>query len=211
MPGKPRSITRFGLLRHGKTVWNDEKRIQGSGDSPLTPEGIDTCRKWARFLAETTQPWHRILVSPLLRTRETAEIINAELHLPIDLEPGFREQDWGLWEGLSLPEIKAEFPGEVERRVQDGWDFRPPEGESRKEVLGRVLDSISRQVGKWGGQSLLVVTHLGVIKTLLYHLENREFLPQEPQIIWKDRFHIVAYEDNVLRVEQSNLSLADSP
>jgi broad specificity phosphatase PhoE len=203
--------TRFGLLRHGKTVWNEEKRIQGSGNSELTPTGIEGCERWARFLVSCGTTWHRFLVSPLQRTIDTAEIINKELALPLQVEEGFREQDWGSWEGLTLQEIKESSPGILEDSVKHGWEFRPPGGESRKEVLGRVIQAIRLQAQERPAENLLVITHLGVIKTMLYHIEKREFLPEEPQIVWKDRFHIISSSSNVLAIEQSNIRLPGLP
>lgn len=203
--------TRFGLLRHGKTVWNQEKRVQGSGNSALTKAGIETCKDWARFLSTHQTAWHRLLVSPLQRTIDTAEIINEELQLPLHIVNGFREQDWGRWEGLTLQEIKEASHQELAEGVRRGWDFRPPGGDSRREVLQRVMRSLKEQVKKWPGKNLLVITHLGVIKSLLYHIEKREFLPEEPKIIWKDRFHVISSCDSALVIEQSNITLPGQP
>ncbi len=203
--------TRFGLLRHGRTVWNEEKRIQGSGDSPLTEHGVAGCREWARFLATFPISWHRLLVSPLQRTIDTAEIINERLGLPLHLADGIREMDWGEWEGLTLAEIKAASHRDLAERVRGGWDFRPPGGESRREVLQRAVISLQEQERHWPGENLLVITHLGVIKSLLYHLEQRQFLPEEPKILYKDRFHIISSYDCRLSLEQSNINLPGQP
>jgi len=203
--------TRFGLLRHGKTIWNQEKRIQGSSDTPLTREGVAGCRQWALFLATMPVTWHRLLVSPLQRTIDTAAIINERLGLPLQLVDGFREMDWGEWEGLTLREIKAASRQDFAERVRRGWDFRPPGGESRREVLQRVVLSLQEQAQLRPEENLLVITHLGVIKSLLYHIEQREFLPEEPKILWKDRFHIISSCNNRLAIEQSNITLPGKP
>lgn len=203
--------TRFGLLRHGKTTWNEEKRIQGSGNSALTEKGVADSRKWARFLTTVPIVWHRLLVSPLQRTIDTAEIINERLGLPLHLADGFREMDWGEWEGLTLEEIRTVSHHDFIERIRCGWDFRPPGGESRREVLQRVTLSLQEQVTRWPEENLLVITHLGVIKALLYHIEQREFLPEEPKILWKNRFHIISSSDGRLTLEQSNMSLPEQP
>ena len=201
------NTARFGLLRHGRTRWNEEKRIQGSSNSPLSTTGIAGCKRWARFLSTDRINWHRLLVSPLQRTIDTAGIINEELKVPLHVVDGFRELDWGRWEGLTLQEIKAISAAELAERVRRGWDFRPPGGESRQEVLDRVLLALNEQAAAWPGENLLVITHLGVIKTVLYHIEKRDFLPEEPKIIWKDRFHIISSRDNHLAIEQGNITL----
>jgi len=211
MTEKSSNTTRFGLLRHGKTVWNEQKRIQGISNSELTPAGIEGCKRWARYLVSCGTLWHRLLVSPLQRTIDTAEIINRELALPLQVEEGFREQDWGSWEGLTLQEIKEGSPGLLEDSVKHGWEFRPPCGESRKEVLWRVSQALRLQAQERPAENLLVISHLGVIKTMLYHIEKREFLPEEPKIVWKDRFHIISSSRNVLAIEQCNISLPGLP
>jgi len=207
MKQKTTRTTRFGLLRHGKTVWNEQKRIQGSSDSPLSSAGSAACQGWARFLSDGGNGWHRLLTSPMQRAIDTAEIINGQLRLPLHVVDGFREMDWGDWEGLTLQDVKARSAYVLAERIRHGWGFRPPGGESRLEVLDRVLLTLKQQAERWPGESILVITHLGVIKSLLYHIEKRAFLPEEPKIIWKDRFHIISSRAGDLAIEQSNIAL----
>lgn len=205
----PRPATVFGLLRHGQTVWNLEKRIQGSGNSALTREGIDNCRRWARHLSTAEPVWHRIISSPLQRARETASLLNEELGLPLHLEDGIREQDWGAWEGQTLEAIKQRWPRNWEQLLASGWDFRPPDGESRREVLARAQQALRECSTRWPGENLLIVTHLGIIKTLLYAIENRAFLPREPKIVHRNRFHTVAWDGETFKLLQRDLKLPE--
>ncbi|MGB3223893.1 MAG: histidine phosphatase family protein, partial [Desulforhopalus sp.] len=71
------SSTLFGLLRHGQTEWNTQKRIQGSGDSPLTANGKEKTALWANFLKN--DHWDRIIASDLGRVRATVDILNQKL------------------------------------------------------------------------------------------------------------------------------------
>ena len=66
--------TRFALMRHATTIWNQKKLIQGWLDSPLAPEGEEQARQWGRVLSRYT--WDRILVSSKGRALQTAGIIN---------------------------------------------------------------------------------------------------------------------------------------
>ncbi|NNK15249.1 MAG: histidine phosphatase family protein [Desulfofustis sp.] len=202
-----REKTTFGLLRHGKTVWNQEKRIQGSGNSPLTPDGIAALKAWAAFLHSTPPTWDRLIVSPLQRAIDSAKIINERLQLPMQIEDELREQNWGLWEGLTIDEIKSADPDELEKRIQNGWNFLPPEGESRQEVLQRTRGCLEKCARQYTGQHLLVITHLGVIKTLLYSIEKRPFLPSEPKILWKNRFHLIAQSETAWTILTQNIFL----
>ena len=202
--------TVFGLLRHGQTVWNREKRIQGRGNSPLTAEGIASCRQWGRYLAASGTTWQRIIVSPLQRARETAKLVNEALQIPIACDEGIREQDWGNWEGRTLDQIKTDSPGKLEELIHLGWDFRPPGGESRKDLLHRVLASLQRSNAQWPGENLLIISHLGVVKSLLYYIEDREFLPEEPRIIDNNRFHTIGYRDNRFSILSRNVTFMDN-
>jgi len=207
MKQQHREKTTFGLLRHAKTVWNEQKRIQGSGNSPLTPDGIAACKAWAEFFLSTPPSWSRMLVSPLQRAVDSAEIINERLRLPMQIEDELREQHWGLWEGLTIEEIKSADPDELEKRIQKGWNFHPPDGESRQEVLQRTRGCLAKCARRYKGQHLLVITHLGVIKTLLYHIENRPFLPNDPKILWKNRFHLIEHSDAAWTILKQNIVL----
>ena len=91
------SITRFALLRHGKTEWNQKKRIQGQEDSPLTAEGRTEAGQWGLKLKDVL--WNRVLTSDLGRAMETATLINQVLKVPLFQDSRLREQDWGKWTG----------------------------------------------------------------------------------------------------------------
>lgn len=213
MGGQSSSSTWFGLLRHGQTVWNQQRRIQGRADSPLTEQGITSCRQWADYLAAATEhgPWNRIVASPVPRARVSATIINRTLHLPMEEDDELREQDWGLWEGLSIPEVNGEFPGRLEEEVRRGWSFRPPRGESRLEVRRRAEAALIRLAKKYPGQRILIVSHLGVIKALLYGIAARAYLPDEPKLIFSNRLHIIACHQKSLSAIACNISSGPAP
>ena len=195
--------TLFGLLRHGQTEWNTEKRIQGYGDSPLTAEGREQTAKWVPTLQ--SYRWERILASDLGRVRETVAIINRHLQLPVDFDPRLREQNWGEWEGLTLPSIQANFQAELARRVAMGWEFSAPGGESRQAVKDRVFAALTEAAQDWPGRSILVVCHQGVIKTALYHITGREFLPGEDPLMHHNRLHIISFTDTGFTPLQLNI------
>ena len=202
-----RQKTFIGLLRHGETVWNREKRIQGSTNSPLTAKGITMSRAWGQHLLTGSVKWDRIVSSPLPRTVQTAELVNESLHLPLITDETLREKDWGRWEGLTLMQIKQNDPELLETLTTHGWDFKPPGGESRRAVLQRVLGGLQSLRQQYDGENLLLVSHLGVIKSLLYHIEGRDFLPNEPKILYKNRFHIISCKNNDFSIVTKNITL----
>ena len=195
-------ITRFGVLRHAKTEWNQEKRIQGKSNSPLTPEGIQQAREWGMLLK--TFSWNRILVSDIGRAFETAVLVNGYLQVPIIKDFRLQEQDWGEWTGKTLSMIKKDLPGLLEEKERAGWGFRPPGGEDRHTVWERSRKALKEAAEKWPGDQILVITHEGVIKCLIYGLMGRQFMSTKPSILNSWHLHRIRYDNQRFQVEKIN-------
>ncbi len=197
------SLTRFGLVRHGQTQWNQEGRIQGQTDSPLTADGRMQARAWGQQLSGTA--WDRIIVSDLGRARHTAELINEQLGIAITVDQRLREQDWGRWVGLTLAQIKAADGELLEQQIQAGWRFCPPAGENRLQVLKRSRKALAEAAARYAGQNLLVVTHEGVIRALLYQLSRRPARPGEaPPLLQPRHLHLLRHDGRRLGIETVN-------
>ncbi len=195
--------TWFGLIRHGKTQWNLDKRIQGSIDTNLCPEGIEQVEKWGKFL-KNAETWDRIVVSGLSRTWQTAEIINKDLNLPIEKDIRLNEQDWGVWNGKTHQDLILEQPKELERQMASGWKFCPPGGEDRLTVWRRSLNAFHDMAVRRPGQKILVVSHGGVLRAIIYGILNRNFETDEASLIKPYHFHILAWENGELGIEAIN-------
>ncbi|MHC1790079.1 histidine phosphatase family protein [Solidesulfovibrio sp.] len=165
----------FFLMRHAATLWNLDKRIQGQWDSELSPAGLAACEAMAPGLARLSLG--RILASDLGRAKATAGILNRTLGLPVTLERRLREQHFGDWTGKHWRDIPA---AEVAAAEAAGWQFQPPGGESRAEVHSRAGHALRDAARTNGGKRVLVVTHQGVVKAVVYHLLGRAYLPDEP-------------------------------
>jgi probable phosphoglycerate mutase len=193
---------RFGLMRHAETFWNLEKRIQGQSDSALTAQGQEQAILWGRVLKDGQ--WNRILTSDTGRALETAKIINSFLKISLITDSRLREQHWGQWTGKTIAEIKAEEPQVLAEQENAGWSFQPPGGEDRKRVLQRSQKALKDFAEKWPAECILVVTHEGVIKSLLYHFCGRLFLPEEPPLIRPNHLHWLIFDRNTLDMEKIN-------
>jgi probable phosphoglycerate mutase len=147
------------LIRHGLTRWTAEKRLQGQADPPLSPEGEAEVARWRlpsdleRLQGAGRLSWAS---SPLRRAVETARRLGAT---GLVLEPRLMEADSGAWTGFRLEEVKT-LEGA-------GWDWRPPGGESPRDVLARVRAWLDEVATKDGAETWIVVTHRGVIRVLL--------------------------------------------
>lgn len=184
--------TTFGLLRHGQTEWNVLKKVQGSADSPLTAAGREQTEEWGRTLQR--YPWNRIICSDLGRVKETVAILNRVLLLPVAVDRRLREQCWGDWEGMTIPDITDTFHAELSYQVARGWNFTAPGGETRTAVRDRLFAALIDAATRWPGENILVVCHQGVIKSALYHLTGREFMPGEDPLLQHDRLHLVHFD-----------------
>jgi len=153
------------LARHGQTAYNAEGRFQGHLPVPLD----DTGRAQARALAETVSAVEvRTLVcSPLVRARETAEIVGARIGLVPEEDARFTETDTGDWTDRSFAEIEAEDPEGFHRYEISDPSFRYPGGESFAEQSDRVQAGLEDLRARPAALPALVVCHRGVIRLAL--------------------------------------------
>ena len=145
-------------IRHAATAWNQEKRLQGRQDIPLSPVGIESLAE--KSIPAPYRSWHWYC-SPLLRAVQTASALGVESYQP---EPQLIEMDWGDWEGQRLPELRATLGEAMQLAEAKGLDLQPPNGESPRLVQQRLLDWL-RQLPD--GEDVGIVCHKGVLRALL--------------------------------------------
>lgn len=170
--------TVFYLMRHAPTEWNAAGRIQGQADSPLTPTGRTWATRWGLQLAHLELT--RLLTSDSGRAAATVRGMNTALNLPVTVEARLREQDWGRWTGRVHRRLLTEEDEAYAHQRARGWHFRPPGGESHLDVLERALAVLGGISAAHPGERMLVVTHEGVIKCLVYHLAIRDGCGRNP-------------------------------
>ena len=194
--------TRFYVMRHAPTEWNRAGRIQGQADSPLTRDGEMWADQWGRQLAELRL--QRILSSDTGRAVTTARRINQTLQLPLDHDIRLREQDWGQWTGRTMAAIRKTQEDRFRQQERRGWSFCPPGGEERLDVLQRARDSLQAAGRKWPGSRLLVISHEGVLKCLVYHLAILQSCGASFDPMASYHLHCLALENERLVLEQMN-------
>ncbi len=152
------------LLRHGETIWNKERRLQGCQDIPLSDEGREQIRKTGQQLARSFPHIDQILTSPLARATESARIIARELHSSpetILTEPLFTERNFGVGEGLTYEEALAKYP-----------DSNYPGMETLEDLCRRAESAVHQCVKEYSDRTVLVVAHGAIIKATLVALTN---------------------------------------
>jgi broad specificity phosphatase PhoE len=163
--------TGFWLLRHALVEQNARARLYGTLDVPLCPQTmlaqIPAYQGLARHLP---CPAHWV-ITPLSRTRLTAEAIVAAGYPSQDfqIEADLVEQDLGAWQGLP----HAELPQHLRTPAHPFWplsaDERPPGGESLQEVLARVGPAMERLARQYAGREVVIVSHGGAIRMAIAH------------------------------------------
>ena len=161
------------LVRHGMLPPNPERRMVGARDIPLSPEGREQIRLLAQqFMPKVQGALGAVICSDLDRCRETAAILLEALphgRPPLYVEPGLREIDLGLWQGMTKAEIERAWPGAYAARGQDMAHFCPPQGESFMQAQRRALAAVARWRRLYPGATLLMVSHAGILGSLLAH------------------------------------------
>jgi broad specificity phosphatase PhoE len=147
------------LVRHGQTAVNAEGRLQGRIDAPLTELG----RRQAAASGASLDPAtvQRVVVSPLLRARETAAAFGLPASVPVEVDERWVELDYGEWDGQPLRTMPSE--------EWDTWrrdaSFAPPGGESLVALEARVRAACADLSDEARDGDVVVVSHVSPIKT----------------------------------------------
>ncbi|MBO6784510.1 MAG: histidine phosphatase family protein [Alphaproteobacteria bacterium] len=193
-------MTELLFLRHGITDWNVARRMQGRQDIPINDEGREMVGAWRlpeRFAAAA------LVASPLVRARETAEIVKANHPGLGDLQTDERlmERSWGVWEGRNLHEMEADVGPEIHSA-----DLRPEGGESRRDLLGRIAGFLSDIASR--DAPAVVVTHRGVIRTVYGIATGWDLAGETPDEMSRRRGQVFrALPGGGAELAQLNLSL----
>lgn len=149
--------TRLLVVRHGQSEWNALGRWQGQADPPLTETGM----RQAVAAAEQLGTFDGVWASSLQRAAHTAAILAELLGIgPVQLDDGLKEGAFGPWQGLTVHEIEAGWPGYLASHR------RPDGAESLDEISTRALDAFRRIAAATRGGEVLVVSHAGLIRSV---------------------------------------------
>jgi ribonuclease H / adenosylcobalamin/alpha-ribazole phosphatase len=156
--------TQLLLLRHGQTAMTAQKRYVGVTDAPLDDTGLVQAAAAAKRLADAGLD--AIVSSPMTRARQTAEAVADRCGLPVEVDEGFRETDFGQWEARTFTEIQERWPAELTAWLADPL-VTPPGAESFADSSARAQQALDRVLSAHRGQRVLVVSHVGPIKSLI--------------------------------------------
>lgn len=182
----------IGLVRHGKTDWNAEGRIQGQTDIPLNEEGIAQAIALAERLSGEQRIWDAVVSSDLKRAYATAQIIAEKLNIPLLAGDGrLRERYFGEVEGTKEQERHARW-GKDWRNVAKGV-------ETNADVRARGLSALKEWQDDQPDRNLLIVSHgsflVQILSELCSELEDQHLTNLSYSILEhrEDNWHLKLY------------------
>lgn len=162
---------KFILTRHTTTEWNSAGRIQGQTDISLSARGKTEAEQLAKLLSGLGINF--IVSSDLKRASETAEIVNALLAVPLQLDGRLRECSFGKVEGLTKQQAIEQYGPSIAPNWEDqhhAYDFRQFGGEHRDDVLARHIEALNSLASEKLDSTILLVGHGRGLSTLLARL-----------------------------------------
>jgi broad specificity phosphatase PhoE len=160
----------FYGLRHGATDWNREGRFQGRTDNPLNEDGLRQAHEAVDMLRGAGIS--RIVASPLARAARTAEIIAAAIAVPLAIDDGIIEFDFGSFEGLPVRDLM------IKHGVTSATglvSILPADGESWDAMTERSLACVAAWLDRHPGDDLLFVCHDAVMQGMANALSGSYF------------------------------------
>ena len=186
-------MRRLLLVRHGETVWNEIRRLQGATDVPLSERG----RAQSRALGQALRGYRvgAAYASSLERAQETAALALGAAGIPVVPLDELRELSLGEWEGCTTEEIRNRDGDPYLAWVRAPVDCAPPGAEPLDAVCGRIVPVVERIAAAHpGNEDVLVVTHGGIISVYTCHLLGCSF-----NALWR------------LRVDNASLTVVAPP
>jgi probable phosphoglycerate mutase len=160
------------LVRHGESASNLARAFSASPDIELTASGVQQAYEAARRIKARFTP-QAVVSSRFKRARQTAEIIGAELNLPVELLDDIHERDLGALRGHSYDNLRALVKKAADYDPTQGWLWRPPQGESYEDVRMRATAAFDHLRVRFPAHEVVVVSHGGVMLSMWAHLTGQ--------------------------------------
>lgn len=157
-------MTELIVIRHGETDYNRQLRFQGQIDVPLNALGLTQAARLAERIAG--EAFDALVSSDLQRALTTARTATAAMGLEPTIEPLWREQSFGVLEGLDVPTVRSRHAELWDQWLRYDADWSAPGGESVRAFHARVLRAVQAVADAHAGARVAVFTHGGVLDML---------------------------------------------
>ena len=198
------------IVRHGKTYWNEEKKIQGWADIDLTDAGIRVAVESAEGMKDIH--FDAIYCSPLRRAYQTADILRSGRDLEIHVDQRIKEVGFGTLEGADFTQIRGDKTSKFTAFFDKPEAYEAPEGgETLEGLCERAGDFIKEIVAKHKPEDrILIVAHGAVNKAMMRYIRQSEL-----KDFWAGSLQrncgvtIVGYEDGKFNIIEENTVFYD--
>lgn len=185
------------FIRHGSTKLNHKGIYVGNTNVGLSEDGKSEIKKLSKGINNVT--FDKIYCSPLIRARETAEILSKKKYI---LDDRIKEINFGIFEGLNYSEICEKYPMEAKAWSKDYLNYKIPEGESLMELFKRVEEFVE-ELNENKYEKILVITHGGVISCALSNaLNSKEYFYKFK--VLHGKVNVIASENNYMYIKGIN-------
>jgi broad specificity phosphatase PhoE len=181
-------IHKITLLRHGLSVGNQKGIIQGQMDYPLSEDGVAQTRSLLHYWKDHDVNFDAIVASPLLRAKQTAEIISSGMNVPIEFDEAWCEQHQGKAEGRQYSDVKLQHADQLHNT---SYDPMFETGESRWDLFIRAANAIQLLIRRSAG-AYLVVSHGAILGAAIHAVLGVAPLPGRVRPI-RISFHNTGY------------------
>lgn len=167
------------FVRHGESEKNVLKIRSSTKDKwPLTEKGKMHAKNVAKKLSEMGD-FDVVISSPIIRARQTAEIISEKLHLPIVFDALISEYEYGNWNDLTEEEMAEKHTDyseykKYEKGTQEHFNFKLGGAESRADIVARIKEFLEKIKKEYPGKNLILVSHGGINGAIEMVLNNSE-------------------------------------
>ena len=195
-------MTKIFLVRHGLTLWNSERKIQGHSDVALAPEGIAQAELLAKNFPQ--EKISAVYSSDLARAKMTAEILAKKFNLPVQLEKNLREANWGVWEGQKLSEIEKSDPLNYERFFHNPEELKIKNAETFLHLQERAISTVKKIIAAHPDENIILVAHGAINRTILCSILEIPLKKMWALSQFNTALNIFRFDDGYFTVELIN-------
>ena len=161
------------VVRHGESEYNVQGKWGGLQTTPLTAKGLEQAKLAATQLPDID--FEIIVASSMMRTRQTAQVIQEKTHLPLIFSDEFVERNIGVYDGLTKKEIIEKYPDLWERDCIKKLDDAPTDGETYGQLYARVTAALQKLKADYPDKNVILVAHFFAIRVTYWYCNNVPF------------------------------------
>lgn len=195
-------MAKIMLTRHGKTAWNEVRKVQGHSNTELTAEGI----KQAELLAAhcPLEKVSAVYSSDLNRAKTTAEILAKKFNLPVQLEKNLREINFGDLEGKTLAEFEKHDPQNFYNFFNKPDELKINNAETFFELQARAFSAVKKIIAAHPDENIIIVAHGAINRTILCSILEIPIRKMWSLSQFNTAVNLIRYDDGFFTVDLIN-------